>query len=68
MHNSKKMVMRAGTVVAMRSLEEELKRLGYVGVPNKVVGPKQYCRREIRKGGSYLNPDDVVVTLSWPQA
>ena len=66
MLKAKKLIMRAGAATAMRELEEELKRLGYVGVPNKIVGPKQYCRREIRKGGSFLNPDDIVVTLSWP--
>ena len=61
-----KMMVRIGLREKMRVVEDELQRKGYVRVSNKLVGPKQYCRREVSDQSS-LTPksDAVIVTLTW---
>lgn len=50
------------------AIEDELQGRGYVRVSSKLVGPKQYCRREI-SDQSRLAPesDAVIVTLTWQE-
>ena len=61
-----KMIVRIGLSEKMRVIEDELQDKGYIRVANKLVGPKQYCRREI-SDQSRLTPksDAVIVTLTW---